>query len=108
MTAPAPETVEREREKLYVTDAELIRRLGVPEKLGRVVLRELSTKHLGFPKKQKLFGDRYYLPAVQAYFNRINGILPADAARLATENRDRSRLPRFPQRSHPAEGHPDD
>lgn len=30
MTAPSPETLERERERLYVTDAELIRRMGVP------------------------------------------------------------------------------
>jgi hypothetical protein len=108
MTAPAPETVEREREKLYVTDAELIRRLGVPEKEGRRVLRELTTKSLGFPKKQKLFGDRYYWPAIRAYFDRINGMLPVDAARPITENRDRSRLPRHSQRSHQAEGHPDE
>ncbi len=31
MTAPSPETLERERDRLYVTDAELIRRMGVPE-----------------------------------------------------------------------------
>jgi len=29
MTAPAPETLEREKDKLYLKDAELIRRLGV-------------------------------------------------------------------------------
>jgi hypothetical protein len=32
MSKPAPETLEREKDKLYLTDAELIRRLGVPEK----------------------------------------------------------------------------
>jgi len=32
MTTPAPETIEREQGKLYLSDAELIRRLGVPEK----------------------------------------------------------------------------
>jgi hypothetical protein len=31
MTEPAPETIERETNKLWVTDAEMIRRLGVPE-----------------------------------------------------------------------------
>lgn len=31
MTAPAPETLEREKDKLYLLDSELIRRLGVPE-----------------------------------------------------------------------------
>ena len=30
MTAPHPATLDREKDKLYVTDAELIRRLGVP------------------------------------------------------------------------------
>ena len=109
MTQPALETVDRERDQLYVTDAQLIRRLGVPEKMGRAILRELSTKHLGFPKKQKFCGGRYYWPAVKAYFDRMNGILPVDAARLAAENGDRSPLPRRSyQRSHPAEGHPDD
>jgi ribosomal protein S25 len=43
MTAPAPnETIEREQDKLYVTDAEMIRRMGVPEKLARPVIRELD------------------------------------------------------------------
>jgi hypothetical protein len=32
MTSPAPATLEREKDKLFVTDAELIRRMGVPEK----------------------------------------------------------------------------
>lgn len=30
MTQPAPETIEREKDKLYVTDAEMSRWLGVP------------------------------------------------------------------------------
>jgi hypothetical protein len=32
MTTPSEQTVEREQGKLYLSDAELIRRLGVPEK----------------------------------------------------------------------------
>lgn len=31
MTSPAAETLEREKDKLYLTDAELIRRIGVPD-----------------------------------------------------------------------------
>lgn len=60
---------------LYVTDAELIRRLGVPEKIARRVIRELDAKaHLtGFPQKQKLWGDRRYWPAVKAYLDRTSG-----------------------------------
>src|SRR5262245_20849395 len=109
MTQPAPATLEREKDKLYVTDAELIRRIGLPEKLGRTVLRTLVDKHQGFPKPQKMSGGRRYWPAVKAYFDKMNGMVPVDADRSATENRARSRLPRRSyQRSHRAEGHPDD
>ena len=41
MTAPAPDTLEREQVKQFLTDAELIRRLGVPHlqtDLPRVIL----------------------------------------------------------------------
>lgn len=37
MTSPAPETIEREKEKLWVTDAELSRRLGTHERLAREI-----------------------------------------------------------------------
>lgn len=77
MTTPAAETIESEGTKLYVTDAELIRRLGVPEKTAREALRELDRDpRSGFPKKQKLWGDRRYWPAVRAYFDRHYGIMP--------------------------------
>jgi hypothetical protein len=75
MTLPAPDTLEREQTKLYVTDAELIRRMGVPEKIGRAVLagydRDMSK---GFPRKQALWGNRRYWPAVKAFLDRVNGI----------------------------------
>lgn len=88
MTTPAPETIEREKDKLYVTDAELIRRLGVPEKVARVALSVLDgNRSSGFPPKQKLWGDRRYWPAVRAWLDSNNGNMPIDAARLATENR---------------------
>ncbi len=48
MTAPAPETLEREKDKIYLTDAELYRRLGVPEKTLRSMLPGLE-KNCGFP-----------------------------------------------------------
>lgn len=70
MTAPCPDVLEREKDKLFVTDAELIRRLGVPEKIAREALRELESKGGGFPPKVKLWGDRRYWPAVAAYFDR--------------------------------------
>jgi hypothetical protein len=60
------------RETLYVTDAELIRRMGVPEKIARRVIRDLDAKHpqTGFPQKDLLMGDRRYWPAVQAWLDR--------------------------------------
>jgi hypothetical protein len=74
MTKPQPETIEGEKDKLFVTDAEMIRRLGVPEKIARPVIRHLDSKVTGFPKKQKLWGSRRYWPAVRAYFDRENGV----------------------------------
>jgi hypothetical protein len=79
MTAPAPETIEREKDKLWVTDAELIRRLGVPEKIARMAINALDREpKSGFPKKQALWGDRRYWPAVKAWFDDRYG-LPTSA-----------------------------
>lgn len=64
-----------QRETLYITDAELIRRMGVPEKIARAALRELDRqRQSGFPQKQALFGGRRYWPAVRAYLDRMNGV----------------------------------
>jgi hypothetical protein len=59
MTAPQPATLDREKDKLFVTDAELLRRLGVPTRLGKRVIAELDRdwRRSGFPQKQKLWGD---------------------------------------------------
>ena len=66
------------RQTLWVTDAELIRRMGVPEKIMRRALRSLdeNRRTTGFPAKQKLFGDRRYWPAVLAYFEANYGFKP--------------------------------
>lgn len=59
---------------LWVTDAEMIRRLGVPEKVAREAIRLLDhnpTKSR-FPQKNKLWGNRRYWPAVKAYFDQGN------------------------------------
>ena len=54
---------------LWVTDAELIRRMGVPEKVARPVLTMLDADRAsGFPKKKALWGNRRYYPAVLDYF----------------------------------------
>ena len=84
MTQPRSETLEREASKLYVTDAELIRRLGVPERLGRRNIEALdrNPRVSGFPQKQAFWGNRRYWPAVQAWLERTNGNL-ADQRRSA-------------------------
>lgn len=58
-------------ETKWVTDAELIRRLGVPEKIARQTLRELDRNPASmFPKKSKIWGERRYWPAVLDYFEQ--------------------------------------
>jgi hypothetical protein len=75
MTQPRSETIEREKDKLWLTDAEIIRRIGCPEKIARQAIQALDTNpRSGFPRKQKLWGDRRYWPAVKAYFDATNGI----------------------------------
>jgi hypothetical protein len=55
---------------LFVTDAELIERLGVPEREARAALQMLdTTRGTGFPQKQKLWGNRRYWPAIKAWFD---------------------------------------
>jgi hypothetical protein len=73
MTTPAPETIAREQGKLYVSDAELIRRIGVPEKYMRKILPGLESNY-GFPRKQPLFDNRRYWPAVKAWLDKRNGL----------------------------------
>lgn len=70
------------RETLWITDAELIRRAGVPEKIMRQNLIEFDAKpNLGFPQKSKVFGSRRYWPAVKAYFDKINRLNPPQEQR---------------------------
>lgn len=72
------------RETLWVTDAELIRRSGVPEKIMRQNLHEFDAKpSLGFPQKSKVFGGRRYWPAVRAYFDKISRLNPQEQRKSA-------------------------
>jgi hypothetical protein len=80
MTNPRAETLEREKDKLFLLDSELIRRLGVPEKVLRPILPALESKY-GFPRKQALFGNRRYWPAVKAWLDKHNGL--PDPSKLA-------------------------
>ena len=61
--------------RLFVSDNELIRRLGVPEKIARQTLQSLDDDpQSGFPQKQKAWGGRRYWPAVRRYLDRTNGL----------------------------------
>jgi hypothetical protein len=62
------------RETLYITDAELIRRMGVPEKIARANIKALDEKRTDFPKKDKFWGGRRYWPAVKAWLDRNSGL----------------------------------
>lgn len=59
---------------LFVNDAELIERLGVPEKIGRQTLQALDqNKRTGFPPKQAIWGGRRYWPAIEAWLEARGG-----------------------------------
>lgn len=80
MTQPSDRALERERQKLYITDAELYRWLGVPENYARALVERLEKTPLlpefpqGLPRKQELFYDRRYRRAVMAYLDKLNGV----------------------------------
>lgn len=93
MTQPATDTLERE--SFLVNDKELLERLGVPERTGRIALKALDKdKRSGFPPKQKLWGNRRWWPAVEAYFRAHSGMMKTGAAGLITHDRDHTRPPR--------------
>lgn len=74
MSSPAAQ-VDRQ-DTLYITDAELIRRLGVPEKIARqaIAIYDKDPRRNGFPQKNALWGKRRYWPAVKAWLDRNNGL----------------------------------
>jgi hypothetical protein len=58
-------------EPLYISDADLIRRMGVPRDKGRRMLKALDANpRSGFPKPNPLWGGRRYLPLVLSYLER--------------------------------------
>lgn len=61
--------------KLWVTDDELIKASGVPNDLMRPALAKLDSDRLsGFPKKNPLYGNRRYWPAVLEYWRVTNPV----------------------------------
>lgn len=74
-------------ETLWVTDAELIRRLGVPEKIASETIRMLDRQASSFPPKSDLWGGRRYWPAVRAYFDHHYGYRYAVFPSAPTESK---------------------
>lgn len=65
----------KKRGGLYVTDAELIEKLGVPEKLAREALHALDhDRRSGFPRKQALWGNRRHWPSVEKWCENTGGL----------------------------------
>lgn len=57
---------------LWVTDTELIKRSGVPEKKARAALRAMDANpRSGFPKKNPLWGGRRFWPEVVEYWRKM-------------------------------------
>lgn len=75
----AAEKQDEETDGLYITDTQLYRRLGVPREKARVTIDTLDRNpDSRFPKKQPLFGNRRYWPAVKAYLDKLNGVKLVD------------------------------
>jgi hypothetical protein len=94
MTTPRPETIDREREKLFVTDAELYHRIGLNRSIARPTIAMLDKNHqtTSFPQKQPLWGNRRYWPAVKAWFDWQYGLPerrpPASIREVAERTRE--------------------
>lgn len=74
-----------EAETLYVTDAELIRRSGIPVHKARLLISELDRLPSGFPPKDKLCGNRRYWPAVKDFFANRTAKLLAPQRRTSND-----------------------
>lgn len=67
---------------LYKTDREIARLVGVGEKRWRA--NAVVLERAGLPKRDPLFSDRRYWPAVKAFLDRRAG-LDADSPAIAPD-----------------------
>jgi hypothetical protein len=94
MTDPAPETIERENIALWVTDAGMIRRMGVGINSGRKALQQMR-KHPKFPPRS--IGGKTYWPSAVDFFDFWNGRrvdvpgIPAEQAHVEISHTGRRR-----------------
>jgi len=78
---------EADFEPQYVTDAELIRRSGIPVHKARRLLREFDRLPCGFPPKDPLCGNRRHWPSVKEFFAKRNAIMVASTQRRTTNDK---------------------
>ena len=81
-------------EGVFISDAEMYRRLGVSPRIGRMAV--LALERTGFPPKLPLWGNRRYWPAIRAFLDRHYGAVPynrfrhgADAQEMITQAQPR-------------------
>ena len=80
---PGHDLTEQPDTGLFVSDRELFRRLGVGPTTGRVAVRTLESQ--GFPRKQPLFGNKRYWPAVRHFLDGLYGLVKRGTAHDAPE-----------------------
>ena len=69
---PEVDRTEEAETGLFVSDLELYRRLGVGPRTGRDAVRALESR--GFPRKDPLFGNKRYWPAVRHFLDSLHGL----------------------------------
>lgn len=70
------------RDGWMISDAELIEKLGVPEKTARAAIALLDAdRNSGFPPKQKLWGDRRHRVSVEKWLEATGGLKLAPSRR---------------------------
>lgn len=74
------------RDGLWVTDAEIIRRLGVSEKTGYAAIHRLERSGMGFPEKQKVWGKKRWWPAVRDFMEAHYGFKSAPSNNVRNRN----------------------
>lgn len=88
-TQERPETTPRRKRRggLWLTDKEIIEELALPDQVARNAFRALDQNpKSGFPPRNGMWGNRRYLPAVLAYFDRLNGLTVGTSANQRGSN----------------------
>jgi hypothetical protein len=91
-------------EEVFLSDKEIAQRWNIGEKTARIAMAALE-KHAGFPRKDPLFGNRRYWPAVCNFMRKRAGLLTKTSQKEAifdedqpAKNRQRSRSSMAPAR----------